>query len=115
MKAWLKARDGLRLGEVPAPAQSSDELLVRVEAISLNRGELRGIARAAEGAIPGWDVAGTVVAPAPNGKGPREGARVTALVPGGGWAEMVNVPVAHAAVVPEAVTFAVAATLPIAA
>ena len=63
MKAWIKGRDGLRLDEVPAPAQNSDELLLRVEAISLNRGELRSVRRATEGTIPGWDVAGTVVAP----------------------------------------------------
>jgi NADPH2:quinone reductase len=115
MKAWIKRGDGLRFDDVPAPTPSSDELLLRVEAISLNRGELRGAARAAEGVIPGWDVAGTVVAEARNGKGPANGARVVALVSGGGWAEVVSVPVAQAAIVPDEVDLEVAATLPVAA
>lgn len=115
MKAWIKRAAGLRLEDVPAPAAASDELLLRVEAISLNRGELRTAARAADGVIPGWDVAGTVVARAPNGKGPDEGERVAALVTGGGWAELINVPVANAAVVPKSIGLDVAATLPIAA
>lgn len=115
MKAWIKRGDGLRLDEAPAPSQDSDELLLRVNAVSLNRGELRSVARAPEGSIPGWDVAGTVVARAPNGKGPVEGARVAALLSAGGWAELANVPVAHAAIVPENVRLTVAATLPIAA
>lgn len=68
MKAWIKRADGLRL-----------------EAVSLNRGELRAVARAADGAVPGWDVAGVVAAEAPNGKGPRRGERVAALVSGARW------------------------------
>ena len=115
MKAWVKRAEGLQLEEVAAPVAQSDELLLRVEAISLNRGELRGAARAAEGSVPGWDVAGTVVARAANGKGPGEGARVAALLTSGGWAEVARVPEAIAAVVPEGVALDVAATLPIAA
>lgn len=115
MKAWIKRGDGLHLDEVPAPTPGSDDLLLRVEAISLNRGELRSVTRATEGAIPGWDVAGTVVARAASGKGPVEGARVAGLVSAGGWAELINVPVAHTAIVPENVHLDVAATLPIAA
>ena len=115
MKAWIKRVEGLRLEDVPTPIQHSDELLLEVEAISLNRGELRSAARAADGVVPGWDVAGTVTAQAPNGKGPTVGARVVALVAGGGWAEQVSVPGAQAAVVPENVALEVAATLPVAA
>jgi NADPH:quinone reductase len=115
MKAWMKRHDGLRLDDAPAPTQRSDELLLQVEAISLNRGELRSATRAGEGFIPGWDVAGTVAARAPNGKGPIEGARVAALVSAGGWAELVNVPVAQSAIVPGNVGLDVAATLPVAA
>jgi NADPH2:quinone reductase len=115
MKAWIKRGAALRLDEVPNPSVASDELLLRVEAISLNRGELRGAARAAEGVIPGWDVAGTVAAKAPNGQGPAEGTRVVAIVAGGGWAELVRVPVAQVAAVPDGVSLEVATTLPIAA
>jgi NADPH:quinone reductase-like Zn-dependent oxidoreductase len=90
-------------------------LLLRVEAVSLNRGEIRSAARAAEGVIPGWDVAGTVVQRAANGKGPAEGSRVAALLDGGGWAALAAVPVSRAAVVPDEVDLEVASTLPIAA
>jgi NADPH:quinone reductase-like Zn-dependent oxidoreductase len=84
VKAWIKRGDGLRFEEVPSPTPASDEMLIRVSAISLNRGELRGVSHAMDGAIPGWDIAGTVAVKAPNGNGPAEGTRVAALVPGPG-------------------------------
>jgi NADPH:quinone reductase-like Zn-dependent oxidoreductase len=114
MKAWIKHAGGLTLDDVPTPTPASDELLLKVEAISLNRGELRGVARAPEGTVPGWDVAGTVVAGAANGKGPTAGARVAALLTSGGWAEVARVPAAHAAVIPDNVAIDIAATLPVA-
>jgi NADPH:quinone reductase-like Zn-dependent oxidoreductase len=52
---------------------------------------------------------------APNGNGPAEGTRVAALVPARGWAELVAVPAANTAVVPDDVTLEAAATLPTAA
>jgi NADPH:quinone reductase-like Zn-dependent oxidoreductase len=115
MKAWTKRNDRLELTEVPQPVCGADELLVRVRAVSLNRGEIRTAARAPEGQIPGWDIAGTVEASAPNGVGPREGTRVAALVSGGAWAEFAGVPAAQAGVIPEGVELAAAATLPVAA
>ena len=114
MKAWQKKNEQLALADVPEPAPRPDELLLRVEAVSLNRGEVRGAARAAEGAVPGWDVAGTVIAPAQFGASPATGTRIVALLDSGGWAERVAVPVFRAAVIPEGVTTEVAATLPIA-
>lgn len=114
MKAWQKKDGHLTLADVPEPAPRADELLLRVEAISLNRGEVRGVARAPEGQVPGWDVAGTVMAPAALGASPSAGTRVAALLDAGGWAEHVAVPVSRAAVIPEGVETAVAATLPIA-
>ena len=110
MKAWVKRAAGLQLEDVPEPLVRSDELLVAVQAISLNRGEVRTAARAADGTIPGWDLAGTVVS-----VGPRKGERVAAFVDRGAWAEFVAVPASLAAVVPEDVELEVAATLPIAA
>lgn len=110
MKAWVRRGEGLRLEEVPEPAPAPDQLLVRVQAVSLNRGEVRAVTRAAEGTVPGWDVAGTVVSP-----GPRQGTRVAAFVNSGAWAEYAAVPAPLAAVVPEDVELEVAATLPIAA
>jgi len=114
MKAWAKQNGTLQQIEVPVPTPGTDQVLVRVAATSLNRGEIRTVARAADGVIPGWDIAGTVETAARNGKGPAKGARVAAMVSAGAWAEFVCVPAAQAAVVPDSVDLAVAATLPIA-
>ena len=73
MKAWQKRRGQLLLADVPDPTPAADEIVLQVHAISLNRGEVRGATRAPDGSIPGWDVAGTVIAPAKNGAGPDHG------------------------------------------
>ena len=104
----MKTNGRLELGDAPEPRPRSNEWLVRVEAISLNRGEVRGAALASEGTIPGWDIAGTVVG------GPEAGRRVAAMLGGGGWAEYAAVPVASSAFIPDEVESAVAATLPLA-
>jgi NADPH:quinone reductase-like Zn-dependent oxidoreductase len=64
--------------------------------------------------VPGQDVAGVVLQQAKNGDGPPTGARVVALVDDFGWAERVAVPAHRMAVLPEGVSFAQAATLPVA-
>lgn len=112
MRAWIKHEGRLQLREVADPVPRSDELLVRVEAFSLNRGELRTVALAAHGTIPGWDVAGTVVATAAGG--PPAGARVAAMTAGGAWGELAAVPLHATAVIPENLPSTVAATLPLA-
>lgn len=97
MKAWVARGGGLHLEDVPEPLPGSDELLLQVRAVSLNRGEIRAVTRAGDGVVPGWDVAGTVVTAAASGKGPPEGARVAAVLSAGGWAELARVPVEQAA------------------
>lgn len=114
MKAWQKKEGHRALADVPEPVPRADELLLKVEAISLNRGEIRGVARAPDGQVPGWDLAGTVISPAAFGASPATGTRIAALLDSGGWAERAAVPVSRAAVIPEGVETAVAATLPIA-
>jgi len=64
---------------------------------------------------PGWDLAGTVIKQAASGTGPKVGSRVVGMLAGGGsWAEQVAVPTNSLAEIPASVTFAQAATLPIA-
>jgi len=112
MRAWIKHDGRLQLREAPDPVPRSNDVLVRVEAFSLNRGELRTAALAADGTIPGWDVAGTVVSTVPGG--PPAGTRVAAMTSGGAWAELAAVPLHATAEIPEDLSIAVAATLPLA-
>ena len=104
----------LALREVDEPAPNRSEALVRVEAFSLNRGEVRRAEAADPGFRPGWDLAGTVEAAAGDGSGPPEGSKVVGLLPSGAWAERVAVPTNALAELPEGVSFADAATLPVA-
>jgi NADPH2:quinone reductase len=104
----------LALREVDQPAPVPSEALVRVAAVSLNRGELRRAAAAQAGWRPGWDLAGTVEQAAADGSGPPAGARVVGFVNPGAWAELVPVRTESLAELPAAVSFAQAATLPVA-
>ncbi len=104
----------LFLGEAKEPTPAPSEALVRVSAISLNRGEVRRAQTAETGFNPGWDLAGTVERETSDGTGPRAGARVVGLLPSRAWAELVAVPTSSLAELPEAVSFEQAATLPVA-
>jgi NADPH:quinone reductase-like Zn-dependent oxidoreductase len=102
--------------DVPEPEPAPDELVIAVEAYSINRGEvilLRGPAR--ERWRPGSDVAGRVVAAAVDGNGPPVGARVVGHAEQGGWAERVAVRTDAVAALSDAVSFEDAATLGVAA
>ena len=62
---------GLRLGEAPDPRPGAGQALVRVEATSLNFGEVAFLAdHVGSGEVAGWDAAGTVITPAADGSGP---------------------------------------------
>ena len=105
---------GLSIVEVEAPSPSPREALIRVSKISLNRGEVRRVADAEQGFRPGWDLAGTVEEAALDGTGPPTGSRVVGFLPAGAWAELAAVPTDSMAVLPDEVSFAEAATLPVA-
>ncbi|MBZ9735128.1 zinc-binding dehydrogenase [Mesorhizobium sp. CA18] len=106
--------DRLKLTQVDHPNCNGNEALVAVHATSLNRGELRLLGLRPDGWIPGQDIVGIVERAAADGSGPTAGTRVAALVDQAGWAERVAVPTDRLAVVPDAVSFASAATLPVA-
>src|SRR5260370_6848807 len=92
-----------------------DEVGVRVTAISLNRGETRrALTQAEPGWRPGWDFAGVVETAASDGSGPRPGTRVVGILPSGAWAERVNCRSHAVAALPDAISDAAAATLPVA-
>jgi NADPH2:quinone reductase len=99
---------------VAEPVPDRGEAVVRVRAISLNRGEVRRAGMAPAGWRPGWDLAGEVERAAADGSGPRAGARVVGLLGEGAWAERVAVPAHALAELPDKVTMAQAATFPVA-
>ncbi|SEC40458.1 zinc-binding dehydrogenase [Paenibacillus sp. GP183] len=104
----------LKIDDVESPRPALSEALVRISAISLNLGEVRTTTRASAGWRPGWDLSGVVEQSAADGSGPPIGTRVFGMVTSGSWAELVAVPTNFLAEIPENVTFAQAATLPVA-
>lgn len=107
--ASVKVRDDL-----PAPHPASNEALVRVEASTVNRGELALLRARPVGWHPGQDVAGTVVERAADGTGPEVGTRIVGLVEAAGWSSLAAVPTDRMAELPDEISTAVAATFPIA-
>ena len=108
----------LAIGPVEAPVPAPNEAVVRVKAISLNRGETRGAQSSAVGSRPGWDFAGLVERPAADGSGPipsnSVSARVVGVLRGGAWAELVAVPTSNLTTIRDNVSLSQAATLPVA-
>jgi NADPH:quinone reductase-like Zn-dependent oxidoreductase len=104
----------LELRSVEEPTADAGQAIVDVRAISINRGELRLLAARPEGWRPGQDIAGVVAQTAADGSGPPVGTRVVALVDQAGWAERVAVPSSRMGVLPDGVSFAQAASLPVA-
>ncbi|MBC9915034.1 zinc-binding dehydrogenase [Chitinophaga varians] len=81
---------------------------------TLNQGETRTALAATKSYIPGWDFAGIVVKAAEDGSTPKAGTRVFGYIPQGSWTEYLVAPGALMAEIPEALTDAQAACLPIA-
>jgi NADPH:quinone reductase len=107
--------DKLTLQSVALPNAAPDDVTVRVTAISLNRGEVnRALSQPTAGARPGWDFAGVIEERASDGSGPPLGTRVVGMLGTGAWAERIRAPSHSVAALPDAVTDAQAATLPVA-
>jgi NADPH2:quinone reductase len=109
------ASPALSLADVPEPSAGPGQLLLEVEATSVNRGEVRTAGKQPPGTVIGWDVAGTVAAVGDGVPSFDVGERVVALSPdGGAFAERVVVPAEWTAPLPAACDFVTAATLPVA-
>jgi NADPH:quinone reductase len=107
------ADPGVELKDAPDPDPLPNEALVEVRAISLNRGEVRALTSKPPGSLTGWDFAGVVAQQAADDSGPPQGARVVGLSTRG-WAQRVAVSTRDVAELPDEVTFAQAACLPVA-
>ena len=116
----------LRVGDHPEPELGPDSVLVRVRAASLNpvdykitRGYLDAAFPTVFPLVPGWDVAGEVVAAGPAVRHVRVGQPVLGyarkdFVGAGTWAELVAVPARGIAPAPDAVDAVAASCLPLA-
>lgn len=111
----------LRYEDAPDPVAGEGEVLIRVRASALNRGDLgrRGglypnAQPLTEPLIIGWDVAGDIVS---TGSGVSEftpGQRVVARLDQGGYAELAVAKAEGTAAIPEGVSYEQAASLPVA-
>ncbi len=128
MKTALYRRYGgpevLELGELPRPAPSTDEVLVKVEATSINpidwkrgSGKLRLLMPAFLPLVPGYDVSGTVVEAGGRASEFPPGTKVHARISdsrGGASAEFALVSLDVLTRMPDGMSFADAAALPLA-
>ena len=106
----------LRLTSRPTPRPGPDEVLIKVAAAGVNRPDVlqrKGLYPPPPGAsdIPGLEIAGTVVA-AGEGAAVLPGAKVCALVAGGGYADYCLAPVGTCLPAPEVLPITEAAALP---
>ena len=102
---------------VPVPGPGPGQILIRVAYAGVNRPD--ALQRAGNYAppptaspLPGLEAAGRVAAVGPGVSRWKEGDAVTALLPGGGYAEYAVTPAAHALPVPEGMGLREAACLP---
>ncbi|WOI53763.1 NAD(P)H-quinone oxidoreductase [Parvularcula sp. LCG005] len=108
----------LTMGDVPRPTLADGEILIRVTAAGVNRPDIlqrRGMYPPPKGAseILGLEVAGIVEERGPGTDGMvKKGARVMALLPGGGYAEYATVDARHVIPLPDILSDEEGAALP---
>jgi NADPH:quinone reductase len=121
MRAVVAPRPGgpevLEIQLRPRPHPGEGQILVRVEAAGVNRPDVlqrQGFYPPPPGAsdVLGLEVAGEVVARGPNATRHAAGARVTALVPGGGYAAYCVADETNALPIPAGLTMVEAAAIP---
>jgi NADPH2:quinone reductase len=107
----------LKLAQAPRPAPGADDILIRVHAAGINRPDLMqraGLYPPPPGAPAtlGLEAAGEVAAVGANVTRWKVGDRVTALLPGGGYAEYALAHAGAALPIPTGLSMAEAAALP---
>ncbi|HEX5418769.1 MAG TPA: NAD(P)H-quinone oxidoreductase [Gammaproteobacteria bacterium] len=106
----------MRLGDIERPKPGQDQILIRVAATSVNRSDTlqrRGAypPPPGESDILGLEAAGTVEEIGANVQGFAVGERVTALLAGGGYAELAAAYAGHVLRMPDSMSFGEAACL----
>jgi NADPH:quinone reductase len=109
--------EALRLATRPVPRPGPGEVLIRVAAAGINRPDIvqrQGHYAPPPGAsdLPGLEVAGTVAELGPGVSEPQVGAQVTALLPGGGYAEYAVAAATLCLPVPAGLSLVEAAAVP---
>ncbi len=121
MRAVEIARHGgpevLRLTELPVPVPGPGQILIEVSYAGVNRPDALQRAGAyapppSASPLPGLEAAGRVAAIGPDVADWSVGDQVTALLPGGGYADYVVTPAAHALPIPDGMDLRAAACLP---
>ena len=117
MRAVIGQNDQPVIVELPTPQPNADEVLIKVHATALNRGDLlqvRGMYPPPVGAPEtlGLELAGEVIGMGANVTRWRVGDRVMALVAGGGYAEMATVHQDHIMPIPAGLSDVQAAAIP---
>jgi putative PIG3 family NAD(P)H quinone oxidoreductase len=117
VKAIVVDDKSLQWRDVPDVKAGVGEVLIRNRATAINRADLAQRAGAyppppGASAILGLECAGEVIAVGEGVSSYRPGDRVCALLAGGGYAELVNVPAGQTLRVPRGLSFEQAAALP---
>lgn len=103
--------------EIAVPKPKANEILVKIHAAGVNRPDVaqrQGVYPAPEGAspIPGLEIAGEVVAKGKHTKRFKIGARVLALITGGGYAQYATVDEDNAMPMADHMDYVTAAAIP---
>ncbi|XP_073148780.1 uncharacterized protein [Henckelia pumila] len=110
-KGWFSSI--LELREVKIPELKDDEVLIKVCAAGLNRGDIIDVATSDDGVCPGLECSGIIEAVGTNITCWKVGERVCALLEGGGgYAEKVAVPANCVLPLPDDICLDDAAALP---
>ncbi len=115
------AEDAFIYGDLPDPVPGLRQVLIRVKATAINRGDLMRREGTYGGGTPttfpfvdGWEVAGVIEAVGSEVKERHVGQRVVATLPRGGYAELVAVNRSGTVPLPNSLSFEEGASIPIA-
>lgn len=108
--------DVLRYCDIPLPVCGPDEVLIKVEAIALEGGDLINRATASpapEGSVPGYSAAGIIVEVGAHVKDREPGQRVATIAFDGSHAEYRVAPAIWSWIIPDGLESAAAAVIPV--